>query len=48
MKLLTEEQLERTLIEMRRLNGDGAVLAVMPRMAQVWAHKPAANAPGAA
>jgi len=38
--LLTVEELDRTLAEMRRLNADGTVLAVMPRMAQVWARKP--------
>jgi SAM-dependent methyltransferase len=40
--LITEEELESTLEEMRRLNADASVLAVMPRMAQVWARKPAA------
>ena len=39
--LITAEELERTLAEMRRLNADSNVLAVMPRMAQVWARKPA-------
>ena len=39
--LITAEELERTLAEMRRLNQDEAVLAIMPRMAQVWARKPA-------
>ena len=39
--LITLEQLERTLAEMLRLNADETVLAVMPRMAQVWARKPA-------
>jgi SAM-dependent methyltransferase len=39
--LITAEELERTLDEMRRLNADGTVLAVMPRMTQVWARKPA-------
>jgi SAM-dependent methyltransferase len=39
--LITAEELERTLEEMRRLSADEAVLAVMPRMAQVWARKPA-------
>ena len=39
--LITAEQLERTLAEMVRLNADETVLAVMPRMAQVWARKPA-------
>ena len=37
--LITAEELERTLTEMRRANADGTVLAVMPRMAQVWARK---------
>src|SRR5262249_23204524 len=40
--LITAEELERTLVEMRRLSADGTVLALMPRMAQVWARKPAA------
>jgi SAM-dependent methyltransferase len=40
--LITAEELERTLVEMQRLAADGTVLAVMPRMAQVWARKPAA------
>jgi SAM-dependent methyltransferase len=39
--LITVQALDRTLAEMRRLNADGTVLAVMPRMAQVWARKPA-------
>jgi hypothetical protein len=39
--LITSPELDRTLVEMRRLAGDGSVLAVMPRMAQVWARKPA-------
>jgi SAM-dependent methyltransferase len=39
--LITAEELERTLAEMRRLSTDEAVLAVMPRLAQVWARKPA-------
>src|SRR5262249_23424167 len=39
--LITVEELESTLVEMRRLNADETVLAVMPRMAQVWARKPA-------
>jgi SAM-dependent methyltransferase len=38
--LITAEELDRTLVEMRRLSADGTVLAVMPRMAQVWARKP--------
>jgi hypothetical protein len=46
--LITAEELERTLVEMRRLAADGNVLAVMPRMAQVWARKPAPDARGVA
>jgi SAM-dependent methyltransferase len=38
--LITAEDLERSLVEMRRLSADETVLAVMPRMAQVWARKP--------
>jgi SAM-dependent methyltransferase len=38
--LITEEELQCILIEMQRLNADETVLAVMPRMAQVWARKP--------
>jgi SAM-dependent methyltransferase len=41
--LITAEELDRTLVEMRRLAADEAVLAVMPRMAQVWARKPASH-----
>jgi SAM-dependent methyltransferase len=40
--LITAGELDRTLVEMGRLAADGSVLAVMPRMAQVWARKPAA------
>ena len=39
--MITSWELERTLIEMRRLARDESVLAIMPRMAQVWARKPA-------
>jgi hypothetical protein len=38
--LITAEELENTLVEMWRLCADESVLAVMPRMAQVWARKP--------
>jgi hypothetical protein len=38
--LITADALEHTLVEMRRLALDETVLAVMPRMAQVWARKP--------
>lgn len=37
--LITNEQLTETLAEMRRLNEDQTVLALMPRMSQVWAKK---------
>jgi SAM-dependent methyltransferase len=37
--LITPAELNRTLEEMRRLSADKAVLAIMPRMAQVWARK---------
>jgi hypothetical protein len=37
--LITAEELEHTLALMRRLSEDEAVLALMPRMAQVWAWK---------
>jgi SAM-dependent methyltransferase len=40
--LLTPEELERTLVEMRRLSADEGTLAIMPRMSQVWACKPTA------
>jgi SAM-dependent methyltransferase len=39
--LITTGELERTLVEMQRLNADETVVAVMPRMSQVWARKPA-------
>jgi SAM-dependent methyltransferase len=42
--LITAEELDGTLVEMRRLGSDETVLAVMPRMAQVWARKPAVAA----
>jgi hypothetical protein len=38
--LITADELEHTLLEMRRLAADETVSAVMPRMAQVWARKP--------
>jgi hypothetical protein len=37
--LITAEELGRGLAEMRRLAADPTVLALMPRMAQVWARK---------
>jgi SAM-dependent methyltransferase len=37
--LITVEALNRTLAEMQHANEDESVLAVMPRMAQVWARK---------
>jgi len=39
--LIKSRELDRTLVEMRRLAQDESVLAIMPRMAQVWARKPA-------
>jgi SAM-dependent methyltransferase len=45
--LITAEELDRTLVEMRRLATDGTVLAVMPRMTQVWAKKSAPSTPRA-
>ena len=39
--LITAEQLDRTLDQMRRLADDETVLALMPRMTQVWAKKAA-------
>jgi SAM-dependent methyltransferase len=38
--LISPDQLECTLIDMRRLAEDESVLAIMPRMTQVWARKP--------
>ena len=37
--LITKQQLEETLAEMQRLAQDRTVLAIMPRMSQVWARK---------
>jgi SAM-dependent methyltransferase len=37
--LTTSEELDQTLAEMRQLAEDESVLAVMPRMSQVWARK---------
>jgi SAM-dependent methyltransferase len=45
--LVTAGELEGAVVEMRRLGEDEAVLAVMPRMAQVWARKPAPLTGGA-
>jgi SAM-dependent methyltransferase len=42
--LITAQELEHTLVEMHRLAADETVVAVMPRMAQVWARKPACPA----
>ena len=38
--LISADELDRTLAEMQRLNLDETVLALMPRMSQVWARKP--------
>jgi SAM-dependent methyltransferase len=43
--LITADELERTLVEMQRLNADETVLAITPRMAQVWARKRPAETP---
>ena len=40
--LISQEELEDSVNEMRRLAEDEKVLAVMPRMSQVWARKAAA------
>lgn len=37
--LITNEELAQTLTEMQRLAEDETVLAIMPRMSQVWARK---------
>lgn len=37
--LITKEQLDETVAEMRRLGEDPTVLAILPRMSQVWARK---------
>jgi SAM-dependent methyltransferase len=39
--LITEEELTQTLLDMKRVGDDETVLALMPRMSQVWARKPA-------
>jgi SAM-dependent methyltransferase len=39
--LITSEELDHTLVKMRGIAEDETVLAVMPRMSQVWARKPA-------
>jgi len=38
--LISAPELAATVAEMQRLNADERVLAIMPRMAQVWARKP--------
>jgi SAM-dependent methyltransferase len=37
--IISAAELDRTLVEMRRLGTDDNVLAIMPRMTQVWARK---------
>jgi SAM-dependent methyltransferase len=37
--LITKTELDRTLAEMRKIAEDESVLAMMPRMSQVWARK---------
>lgn len=46
--LISAGELDRTLAAMRRLNEDRTVLAVMPRMSQVWAKKDDSCSRGAA
>jgi len=41
--LISDQALSQTLIEMERLANDETVLALMPRMSQVWARKPATS-----
>jgi SAM-dependent methyltransferase len=41
--LITNEELSDTLQKMRQLAEDKSVLALMPRMSQVWARKPGRN-----
>jgi SAM-dependent methyltransferase len=41
--LITNEELMETLVEMQRLAEDKTVLAIMPRMTQVWARKLASS-----
>ena len=38
--LINADGLERVLSDMRKLADDETVLAVMPKMSQVWARKP--------
>jgi SAM-dependent methyltransferase len=45
--LITPEELEGILNEMRRLAADETVVAVMPRISQLWARKPAPQPPEA-
>ena len=42
--LITSEELDRALVEMRRVAEDETVIAMMPRMSQVWARKQAPDA----
>jgi SAM-dependent methyltransferase len=41
--LIASGELERIILEMRRVAADGNILAVMPRMSQVWARMPASE-----
>jgi SAM-dependent methyltransferase len=43
--LITPEELDRTLAEMRCATEDESILAVMPRITRVWARKPSFGAP---
>jgi SAM-dependent methyltransferase len=46
--LITSEELDHTLVEMERMAEDETVLALMPRMSQVWARKQVAHPSAAA
>jgi hypothetical protein len=47
LDLMTSMELDRTLVEIRRVAGDESVLTVMPRVPQVWARKPVLENRGA-
>jgi SAM-dependent methyltransferase len=42
-RIISASALDRTLLEMRQLGNDDKVLAIMPRMTQVWSRKPREN-----
>jgi hypothetical protein len=45
--LITAEGLDRTLVEMQRATADETILALMPRMTQIWVRKPPLPSPAA-